>query len=61
MKRLISEILEIPLFDDDGCTYKEYVQYTYPLDSFVFIAKDSIRQKRALYNKLYDLRCGTSS
>jgi hypothetical protein len=57
--KLISEIIDIHHFDDDGCTYKAYIRYTYPLDKFVFIAKHIVRKKKESYDNLYEQQTGT--
>jgi hypothetical protein len=54
MKKLITETVDVHCFDDDGCTYKEYIHFTYPVDSFVFICKFMVRKKKESYDNLYD-------
>ncbi len=54
MKKLISETIDIFCYDDDGCTYKEHMRFTYPVDKFVFICKFMVRKKKESYDNLYD-------
>lgn len=56
MKDLNKFVLDMPVFDDDGCTYSGKIIYHYPKDDRKVMYLHFFRLKTEKIMKLYDLQ-----